>query len=134
LVKKARFSGQQFPAVLVDQVYVLLLSLLSNQFVLLLDKCRQIDGARRGFKAREWMMVGLSVDFGASQKRLRGDAADVHTRSADGAALDHYNTRALAARGDGGSHGRATRTDDSQVVCLITLRAVRAPKAICRVH
>ena len=63
-------------------------------------------------------MAGL----GGGQQRLRGDAAGVHTRPANGGALDHYDRFAQIGGADGRAESAAAGADDGQIEIRCYLR------------
>ena len=106
----------ELEAVLGGEVDVLLLSHRLDDLALAGDQRGEVDRARVGGDPREPALPRPMARLGRGQQRLGRDAANVHARAADGAALDHRQAQVQAPRGDGGRERSAAGPDDDQVV------------------
>ena len=83
-------------------VDVLVLAQLTDDLVLGGDQLSHVHGARIGRDAGEASVCGAVAGLRRGQQRLGRDAADVHARPADHAALNHDHPQLATPRGDRG--------------------------------
>ena len=116
-VDEARVAVEELDAVLVREVDVLVAGACASTISRLpAISAAKSTGPASVRDAGEAGSRGAMARLGRRQQRLGRDAADVHARPADRAALDHRHAQLAAARCDRRRERAAARADDRQVV------------------